>query len=475
MKLQVRDVRFFVLPMRTRFPFRYGIASMTDVPHLFVRAEVEAGGVVGAGISSEGLPPKWFTKNPESSFEDDDVPEMYQVIRHATDLAIGAGQCDSYFDWWQAVSAGQSQWSKENGIAPLLGNLGTSLLERAVLDGICRTTGRTIDSLLRENLLGIRLGEVRPELAGLQPCNALADEPLRRVSIRQTIGIGDPLTDADITDADRVDDGLPQSLTAGIRRYGLRYFKVKVTGNEQADRERLRALFQVFQDEVPGGVKFTLDGNENFSDIGTFRAQWDAHRADAAIRRLIDECLLFVEQPLHRSRALDDSVRTELESWPDAPLIVIDESDADLSSLPRALELGYSGTSHKNCKGIVKGLANAALLKQRQAVGQPAVLSAEDLGNVGPVTLLHDFAIVASLGIAHVERNGHHYFRGLTMYPSELQETVLRQHGDLYTRHPDGFATMNIVDGAVDLTSVISAPFGFASLIDVGQFDELRL
>ncbi len=475
MKLHVRDVRFFVLPMRTRFPFRYGIASMTEVPHLFVRAEVDVNGDVGFGVSSEGLPPKWFTKNPESSFEDDDVPEMYRVIRNATDLAIGAGCCDSYFDWWQAVSAAQSQWSRENGIAPLLGNLGTSLLERAVLDGICRTQGRTIDSLLRENSLGIRLGDVRPELDGQQPSDALAVEPLRRVAIRQTIGIGDPLTDADITDEDRVDDGLPQSLTAGIRRYGLRYFKVKVTGNEQSDRERLRALFKVMQAEVPDGAKFTLDGNENFSDIGTFRAQWDAHRSDAGIRQLIDDCLLFVEQPLHRSRALDDSVRSELANWSDAPLIIIDESDAELSSLPRALELGYSGTSHKNCKGIVKGLANAALLKQRRAAGKPAILSAEDLGNVGPVTLLQDFSIIASLGISHVERNGHHYFRGLSMYPSDVQETVLREHGDLYCRHADGFAMLNIVDGSVDLSSVADAPFGFASLINAEQFDELSL
>ena len=35
---------------------------------------------------------------------------------------------------------------------------------------------------------------------------------------------------------------------------------------------------------------------------------------------------------------------------------------ATLDSLPTALALGYVGTSHKNCKGIVKGIANACLL-----------------------------------------------------------------------------------------------------------------
>src|SRR6185295_2916354 len=55
---------FFVRHTRTRFPFRYGIASMTDVPHLFVRTTVTLAEKSSFGLSSEGLPPKWFTKNP---------------------------------------------------------------------------------------------------------------------------------------------------------------------------------------------------------------------------------------------------------------------------------------------------------------------------------------------------------------------------------------------------------------------------
>lgn len=475
MNIHVRRVRFFVLPMQTRFPFRYGIASMTHVPHLFVRADVEADDRVGAGVSSEGLPPKWFTKNPQSRFEEDDVPEMYRVIRKAADLAVDAGRCPSYFDWWCQLSAGQTQWSAEHRIAPLLGNLGTSLIERAVLDAVCRITGRTLDSHLRENSLRIRLGHVRPTLKDLQPRDALADPPSRRVMIRQTVGIGDPLTDTDIPPDDRVDDGLPQSLTSSIRAYGLRYFKVKLSGDMTADHDRLRSLAKVFASEIPDQPGFTLDGNENYSDIAEFRDQWESHRSDPAVRSLIEDCLLFVEQPLHRDRTFDSRVRDEMRCWTDAPPIIIDESDAELSSLPAALELGYAGTSHKNCKGIVKGLTNAAEVTRRKSLGEHVILSAEDLGNVGPVTLLHDFAMIASLGISHVERNGHHYFRGLSMFPDDVQELVLRYHGDLYTRHPDGFAMLHITGGAVDLNSVLKAPFGLAPLLDVEQFQELDL
>src|ERR1051326_3917977 len=76
----------FVLRTRTRFPFRYGIASMIEVPHLFVRARVAVDGKSSLGLTAEGLPPKWFTKNPATTF-DQDLPEMMEVIGHALKLA----------------------------------------------------------------------------------------------------------------------------------------------------------------------------------------------------------------------------------------------------------------------------------------------------------------------------------------------------------------------------------------------------
>ena len=48
---------------------------MTSLPHVFLCVEVDFGGKIVKGISSEGLPPKWFTKNPDTTFEED-LPEM---------------------------------------------------------------------------------------------------------------------------------------------------------------------------------------------------------------------------------------------------------------------------------------------------------------------------------------------------------------------------------------------------------------
>jgi hypothetical protein len=139
--------------------------------------------------------------------------------------------------------------------------------------------------------------------------------------------------------------------------------------------------------------------------------------------------------------------------------MIIDESDDRLDSSARALRSGYVGTSYKSCKGVFKGIANTSLMRARNAV-----ISAEDLTTIGPLSLLQDLAVVASLGIPHVERNGHHYFCGLSMWPRDVQQSVLAAHGDLY-EEVGGFATLRIRGGRIDVASVLDAPFGVASSV----------
>ena len=68
--------------------------------------------------------------------------------------------------------------------------------------------------------------------------------------------------------------------------------------------------------------------------------------------------------------------------------------------------------------------------------------------------------MAVTVGITNVERNGHHYFAGLSEFPEEIQREVLRKHGDLYTRHPDGYPMMQIQDGHLRIGSVMDSPFG---------------
>ena len=235
-----------------------------------------------------------------------------------------------------------------------------------------------------------------------------------------------------------------------MRAYGLTHYKVKLSGDAAGDLSRLQGFAAVLRQHGPPDFAFTLDGNEQFHDAGEFRTFWETVAARPELADLLPR-LLFVEQPLHRDVALSAATGDGLLSWKGRPPIIIDESDGTVESLPLALERGYAGTSFKCCKGVFRGLANAALLHRRRRIDphRPAILSGEDLANVGPVALLQDFAVAATLGLTHVERNGHHYFPGLAMLPEEVQRETLRHHGDLYTTAPGGYPTLDVRQGAV--------------------------
>jgi hypothetical protein len=473
MRINVRSVDFYRLPMQTRFPFCYGIASMTELPHLFVQAVVDINGQESVGMSADGLPPKWFTKNPDTTFEDD-LPEMLRVIRHAADVATESGTCDSFFDWWCRLYERQQRWANAENIPPLLSSFGASLLERAALDAFCRAVGQPFHTVLRRNLMHVAPGQLRGHLAGLEPADFLAPDPTGELIIRHTIGLADPLTDEEIQPADRVDDGLPHSLEAIIRRYELTHFKIKLTGNLAHDTSRLLQLAAIIGQQVGARARFTLDGNENFLRVEDFQEHWNTYQADPVLQAFFSTSLLFVEQPIHRDFALSQPLHLE-DGWVTPPSMIIDESDADLSSFPTAMSCGYAGTSHKNCKGVIKGILNAADIHHRQQHGETGFLSAEDLANVGPVALLQDLAVSACIGVDHIERNGHHYFCGLSMLPLSEQQKALRNHPDLYEVTEAGFPTLKIRNGRIQIGSVNAAPFGVAEHPDVALFEHWEI
>lgn len=464
MVLCVERIEFFRLPMQTRFPFRYGIATLTELPHLFVRATVRCDGRSQQGVSADGLPPKWFTKDPETSFESDDLPAMLSVIGHAAQLATSQPPQSNPFLWWWQLYQDQLSWAQQHHIAPLLAGLGSSLIERAVLDACCRAARTTLHRGLVSGAFGLDPGLVHSSLQDLKPRDYLAASPRPTVQLRHTVGLGDPLRREDIDPSEDPHDGLPHSLLENIRSYGLKYFKIKLSGDPDQDSQRLAAIASLILEQVGTDARFTLDGNEQYRSIDDFRSVWERLRSVSIVRDFLDRCLLFVEQPLHRDVALSKEVQAGLRSWSDAPPIIIDESDAKLDSFATALRLGYSGTSHKNCKGIFKGLINAAIVHSRRSQQCQTILSAEDLANVGPVALLQDLAMVAALSVDHVERNGHHYFAGLSMYSDSWQAAMIERHGDLYRQHPRGFATLSVNAGQLSLASVNASPFGLAEL-----------
>lgn len=458
-----------LVDLRTRMPFRYGIAVMTHTPHAFLRLQVEVDGRPARGIAADHLPPRWFTKDPSQSPEDE-VAGMLRVIEKALELAAGL-EGESAFQVWLDLYRAQARWGRSEGLAPLLTGFGASLVERALIEAVCRTEGRPFARVLRENRLGIRLEAVHPALGGREPADLLPGTPLPRITARHTVGLADPLAESDIGPEERLADGLPQSLEAAIRAYGLRHFKVKLEGNLMRDFERLVRVQEVLRSAAPADHALTLDANEQFRSPAGFREYWEGLSGIALLSKLLDR-VLFIEQPIHRDAALSPEVGEQLREWPDRPPLIIDESDGALESVQEALRLGYAGGSHKNSKGVLKGIANACLIEKlrRERPGSKLILSGEDLANIGPVALLQDLAVCASLGIGSVERNGHHYFAGLSMFPEPVQRQALEAHPDLYRRAPAGWPALDVREGTLALGSVLDAPFGVGFELDVERF-----
>ena len=88
MTIRVQEGDIHLTNLKTRMPFKYGIATMTRMPMAVVGVALEMDGRRGFGVSSDLLTPKWFTKIPDSDV-DAEVHEMLAVIARTLEVSIG--------------------------------------------------------------------------------------------------------------------------------------------------------------------------------------------------------------------------------------------------------------------------------------------------------------------------------------------------------------------------------------------------
>src|SRR3954462_4932789 len=99
MPLRVVNPDLRIFNMHLRMPFKYGITTLRALPHLFMKLDLEIDGKAKSGISSDHLPPKWFTKKP-STPPRNALADMIEVIEAAVNHAQQAGDCANLFELW---------------------------------------------------------------------------------------------------------------------------------------------------------------------------------------------------------------------------------------------------------------------------------------------------------------------------------------------------------------------------------------
>ena len=214
-------------------PFRFGVVTLTQAPQAFARARIALeNGKTAEGAAAEMLIPKWFDKNPALSNEDN-----FEQLRHslltARDLYLAGGS--------------NTAFGHSRPTVGLVENFGPALIDRALLDALCRALGISFYQAVRSNVVGMDL-------------HHRFSEPRAEIAARPTVGLLDPITASE----KKLDDGLPETLEEVIARYGHRWFKLKVGGDVKADIERLGAIAAVL-DRIPG-YHASLDGNEQYED-----------------------------------------------------------------------------------------------------------------------------------------------------------------------------------------------------------------
>jgi hypothetical protein len=470
MRIQLIDTQLALRNSTTRLPFRYGQACLTWCPQAILRARIALDAAVHVGYSGDCLPPGWFDKSPGKDFQRQ-IDEMLEAIELAGSVfGQRLARPAEFFPAWLEAQAEVHRLAAERQWPGLLASFGVSIVERAVIDAIARGLQLSFASLVHRNALRIDPAAVDADLQGHLPHDWLPAQPRKSVFVRHTVGLSDPLTTAEIPADERLHDGQPQALEEYIEQQGICYFKIKVRNDLPHDLPRLRTIAAVIQRHRGADYRVTLDGNEQYARAEDFDGLIEAIKSQPDLQPLWRNTLL-IEQPLARDIALSAEHTAGIRRLSAEKPVMIDESDESLISYRQAIALGYRGVSSKNCKGPLKSLLNAGITWRlnQQAGGDarwpPYVMSGEDLCCVGVVPLQSDLCLVATLGLEHVERNGHHYHPGLAYLPADQQRAALEYHSDLY-RQTEGRVHPAIHDGQLHIASLQCVGFGFACLPD---------
>ena len=462
MKFAISSLTFYERDVRLRMPFRFGVVTLTQAPQAFVRARIVVNGTEYEGAAAEMLVPKWFDKDPELTNEQN-FEQLRASLRLARDAYLSGGENTAFGHSIEAYGP-QIALAAVQGMNSLVACFGPALIDRAILDALCRAKQTSFYEAIRKNLAGITAPGWQQDLMAFDMEEFLYGlKPAAQIAARHTVGLLDPITESER----KVDDGLPETLEDVITVYGHRWFKLKVSGDPKADIDRLCAIASVL-DRLPE-YQATLDGNEQYHDAGGVLDLWKRIKAEARLKRLA-RAIAFIEQPIRRQNAFAADMSDLAEERP----VIIDESDDSLEAFPRARRLGYTGVSSKGCKGFYKSLLNAARCRlwNMEEGSSRYFMSGEDLTVQAGVAVQQDLALVSLLGLKHVERNGHHYVDGMAGLPEAEQEAFRSGHEDLYERS-HGAVRLKIAEGMISTKSLDCPGFASRAMPDWSSMKEM--
>jgi L-alanine-DL-glutamate epimerase-like enolase superfamily enzyme len=431
-RLMVKNVALSERPVRFRTPFRFGAVTVESAAQLFVHADVDVEGYgPSSGATAELIVPKWFNKDPLLS-ADETVEQLWQSVTIARDLYLSEQSFDTAFGIHAARIERHVAHCAAAGIPALAACFGPAEIDKAIVDALLRAVGRDVFNGLRANVIGLD-ARLTADLDANDIMRFLSSrEPSSGIALRHTVGMLDPMS----------------ALQEAVRQTNCRYFKLKLSGDPEADRARLATIAATL-DALGVDYHVTLDANEQYADVARLEMIVRALSEDKTLASLASR-LLYIEQPLPREITWDVPLGDLSRHF----AFIIDEADDSYDAFPRARALGYRGVSSKACKGLYKSLLNGArAMRWNEDAADRSCVTAEDLTCQAGLAVQQDTALVAFLGILHAERNGHHYVDGFADTPPEEAEAFLAAHSDLYEMR-NGRVQLAVRDGMIAVASL---------------------
>ena len=224
---RIAEIDITETPVVLRMPFRFGVVTLRQCFEAHIRLRIETpDGHSAWGGTAEMIVPKWFDKNPALS-DEQNFDQQRDVLRLAREAYLADRTPATAFGHFARHHDAHLAAAAKSGHNPLLANYGPALLDKAVLDALCRLEEVSFYQAVQSNRVG--MGDAHGAFAGMDWGAFLAGlRPATRIHARHTVGMLDALTEADIIE--RVDDGLPETLQQVVQVYGHRYYKLKVGG-----------------------------------------------------------------------------------------------------------------------------------------------------------------------------------------------------------------------------------------------------
>lgn len=427
MKFQITQAVLELIPVTMRLPLKFGAETVDSITCARVRIEISDGVRSATGIGETPISVAWGWPSKTLGFAYREE-RMLDFCRRNTEKWRGA-QFDGH-----AIEFGRdffetSLFEKESELPRLAQLICGSAPDIALHDAFGRIHGlptyKTYNARFMRHDLAWFYGD--ESFSGKYPEDFFVKNPPDRLPVWHLVGGKDCLE----SDPAPLSDGYPTTLTEWIRRDGLKYLKIKLTGTDAvADYERLADIGEI---ALRTGVDWLSP------DFNCLVA--DTEYVNGILDRLKDERpavygkLLYVEQPFAYN--LEDNP-LDVHSVSSRKPLFMDESAHDWRVVRRGFELGWNGVALKVCK-----TQTGALLSACWAKAHGMGLMVQDLTNPMYAMAAH-VQLARHIGtIMGVECNAPQF------YPA-VSEPYEKKYPGLYERR----------EGRIDLSALGGTGFG---------------